>query len=87
MTDDVLAAFLPRFKSIARDRVARARVLAATGKTDALALELHQLTGEASVMGLVELADLVRAAHPRTARTEDDWGALFDRIARAVEDA
>jgi HPt (histidine-containing phosphotransfer) domain-containing protein len=64
VNDELLARFLPRFRAIAKDRLARVR---ARGDGDALSAiqELHALAGEAAVLGLKHVAELVRAAEAR----------------------
>jgi HPt (histidine-containing phosphotransfer) domain-containing protein len=75
--DDLAIAFLPRFVSSARGRIARARTsLKSTRTADRAAVshELHALAGEAAVLELVELADLARAAEAIARR----WSAAGD---------
>src|SRR5262245_46627347 len=82
MIEQIRAAFLPRFRVLARARVARARDLAAGGAGEALANELHALAGEAAVLELTAFADLVRGLEPRAReKNMEGWPALFDRIA------
>jgi hypothetical protein len=60
--DDIRAQFLPRFVSSARERLERASKLISDGANAALAIatDLHTIAGEASILGLDEVAILAR---------------------------
>ena len=62
MIDDIRARFLPRFVATARERLERASKLIADGAlaTPSIAADLHTIAGEASIMGLDEIAALAR---------------------------
>ena len=62
MIDEIRAKFLPRFVESTRERLERASKLIADGSNaaPAIAADLHTIAGEASIMGLVEIADLAR---------------------------
>lgn len=79
--DDLAIAFLPRFLTSSRDRIARARKsLESTRTADRAAVshELHALAGEAAVLELVDVADLARAAES-IARRWSAAGEVADR--------
>ena len=62
MIDEIRARFLPRFVATARQRLERARRLIADGADAApsIAADLHTIAGEASIMGLHDVADIAR---------------------------
>ena len=62
MIDDIRAKFLPRFVASARERLERASKLIADGADAApsIAADLHTIAGEASIMGLHEVATMAR---------------------------
>ena len=62
MIDDIRAKFLPRFVSSARERLERASKLIAEGSNAApsIAADLHTIAGEASIMGLHDVAVMAR---------------------------
>jgi HPt (histidine-containing phosphotransfer) domain-containing protein len=62
LIDDIRAKFLPRFVATARQRLEHASKLIADGATAAptIAADLHTIAGEASIMGLHDVAALAR---------------------------
>ncbi len=89
MIDDIREKFMPRFRAIAEERLQR---LGALEVTPALAAsELHALAGEASILGLPELASLARAAERRwrdgSWAAGDEWPAALAGIQRAIREA
>ncbi|MDB4969331.1 MAG: hypothetical protein JWN44_5020 [Myxococcales bacterium] len=62
MIDDIRAKFLPRFVASARERLERASKLIADGANAApsIAADLHTIAGEASIMGLHDVATMAR---------------------------
>ena len=76
MIDDIREKFLPRFLTSARERLARASKLVANGAIAApsIAADLHTIAGEASIMGLHDVADMAREAElkRRAAEAEID---------------
>jgi HPt (histidine-containing phosphotransfer) domain-containing protein len=60
--DDIRRKFLPRFVASARERLERASKLIADGADAApsIAADLHTIAGEASIMGLHEVAAMAR---------------------------
>lgn len=92
MIDEIRAKFLPRFIEAARQRLARASKLMDGGFQDvaAIAAELHTIAGEASIMGLAELAAIAREGE-RAVRQAGviDNGALksvLERLSQGVEE-
>jgi len=92
LIDDIREKFLPRFLASARERLARAARLVAEGDTAApsIASDLHTIAGEASIMGLHEIAAMARDAE-RAARVVggiDDAHILVavDRLARQLDE-
>lgn len=70
MMDEIRARFLPRFVSSARQRLERASKLINDGANAApsIATDLHTIAGEASIMGLHEVAAMARETE-RAVRT------------------
>lgn len=64
MIGHVRARFMGRFIEVARTRLAHALALTAEGSGDAVAVatELHTLAGEASVLGIKDVAEAARQA-------------------------
>jgi len=62
VNDDLREKFLPRFVASARQRLERASQLIADGANAApsIAADLHTIAGEASIMGLHDVAELAR---------------------------
>ena len=62
MIEDIRAKFLPRFVASARERLERASKLIRDGADAAssIAADLHTIAGEASIMGLHDVAQLAR---------------------------
>jgi HPt (histidine-containing phosphotransfer) domain-containing protein len=62
LIDDIRAKFLPRFVASARERLERASKLIADGANAApsIAADLHTIAGEASIMGLHDVAAMAR---------------------------
>ena len=62
MMEEIRAKFLPRFVSSARQRLERASKLISDGANAApsIATDLHTIAGEASIMGLHEVAAMAR---------------------------
>jgi HPt (histidine-containing phosphotransfer) domain-containing protein len=60
--DDIRQKFLPRFVATARERLERASKAIADGADAApsIAADLHTIAGEASIMGLHDVAQLAR---------------------------
>jgi HPt (histidine-containing phosphotransfer) domain-containing protein len=60
--EEIRAKFLPRFVTTARQRLEKAQQLIADGApaAPAIAADLHTIAGEASIMGLHEVADIAR---------------------------
>src|SRR5256885_33155 len=94
--DDLQRRFLPRFLSVARERIEHGRPLMAAGPTrypSLLGREMHALAGEALVMGLPALAARAQACGVAA----NDWASwpqpereascrrAFDELAAAVE--
>ncbi|HEY3357506.1 MAG TPA: Hpt domain-containing protein [Polyangia bacterium] len=87
MMKDLQARFLPRFVSTAGERLCRIDGLLAQGQTGAVAAELHSLAGEASMLGLDQVADPARAGE--IAARRGDRPALtgsLGTITRLVQD-
>jgi hypothetical protein len=62
MLDELRARFRTRFVETARGRVKRARELAMDSDLASVAVELHSLAGEASLLEYVDCARCARAA-------------------------
>jgi HPt (histidine-containing phosphotransfer) domain-containing protein len=84
MIDDIRAKFLPRFVESARQRLERASKLIADGADGAtsIAADLHTIAGEASIMGLHEVASMARESERAVRRVggiddSDLLAALF----------
>jgi HPt (histidine-containing phosphotransfer) domain-containing protein len=62
LIDEIRAKFLPRFVSTARKRLENAQRLIADGAPAApsIAADLHTIAGEASIMGLHDVAEMAR---------------------------
>jgi HPt (histidine-containing phosphotransfer) domain-containing protein len=62
MIDEIRVKFLPRFVASARERLERASKLITDGATAApsIAADLHTIAGEASIMGLHDVAAMAR---------------------------
>ena len=62
MIEDIRARFLPRFVTTARQRLEKAQQQIASGTPAAssIAADLHTIAGEASVMGLHDVAEMAR---------------------------
>lgn len=62
MIEDIRAKFLPRFVTTARQRLEKAQRLIADGTPAAqsIAADLHTIAGEASIMGLHDVAEMAR---------------------------
>jgi HPt (histidine-containing phosphotransfer) domain-containing protein len=62
VNDDIRVKFLPRFVASARERLERASKLIADGANAApsIATDLHTIAGEASIMGLHDVAEMAR---------------------------
>jgi HPt (histidine-containing phosphotransfer) domain-containing protein len=60
--EDIRAKFLPRFVTTARQRLDKAQRLIADGAPAApsIAADLHTIAGEASIMGLHDVAEIAR---------------------------
>lgn len=87
---ELLAEFMPRFVTAARDRLERSRTLLSGGQYRELERELHTLAGDAAMLGLPELAEMVREceiAARRGAEISGEMPAMLDRLADAVEAA
>ena len=76
MIEDIRAKFLPRFVTSARQRLERASKLISDGANAAAAIatDLHTIAGEASIMGLHEVAAMAR----ETERSVRSVGGLDD---------
>lgn len=87
MMDDVRQKFLPRFASLARERIARAKELAQERPKGeealSLAREFHSLAGEAGLLGLGELIQLARAVEEAATQIHNDRST--ERIANLRE--
>jgi HPt (histidine-containing phosphotransfer) domain-containing protein len=73
MTSDLQARFLPRFLSSSRERVRRARDACAEGGdafVHVVAVELHALAGEASLLDLPEIGALAREGESVARKSE-----------------
>lgn len=90
MMDEVRQKFLPRFTSLARERIARAKELAQVRPKGeealGLAREFHSLAGEAGLLGLGELIQLARAVEEAATQIHNDRsteriGTLRDTLA------
>ena len=81
MIDDIRAKFLPRFVSTARQRLEHASQLIADGATAApsIAADLHTIAGEASIMGLHDVAEMAREGERavRIVGGVDDGGVVM----------
>jgi HPt (histidine-containing phosphotransfer) domain-containing protein len=90
--DEIRAKFLPRFVDAARQRLARASELIGSGSFDgaAIAAELHTIAGEASIMGLAEIAGIAREGERAVRQVGgiDDTGMLraIERLSRGIEE-
>jgi HPt (histidine-containing phosphotransfer) domain-containing protein len=76
MIDEIQARFLPRFVAGARERLQRAARAIADGtwRANVVAAELHTIAGEASVMGLPDVAELARATEKTVRQSESPDG-------------
>jgi len=84
LNDDLREKFLPRFVASARQRLERASQLIADGANAApsIAADLHTIAGEASIMGLHEVASMARESERAVRRVggiddSDLLSALF----------
>lgn len=71
----LLRRFLPRFVAISQQRLQRAGELLtsqAPGNDLALAAELHSLAGDASVLGLLDIAEMARKFEAEVRQGERD---------------
>lgn len=84
--DDLLATFLPRFRTIAAERLTRLRAQFDGGLARR---ELHALAGEASMLGLGRVAELARSAETRWVAggwtTREEWSAALDALSEAID--
>jgi HPt (histidine-containing phosphotransfer) domain-containing protein len=94
--DDLVAAFMPRFKELARTRLARSIAIAEQrdhANTATIAHDLHAVAGEAGLLGLAAIVALVRggeehAKRLRSSRSDADADALVAsllELQRAIE--
>jgi HPt (histidine-containing phosphotransfer) domain-containing protein len=98
MMDELTAKFLPRFATLARDRLKQARE-AATGrlydKGRLIVHDLHAMAGEAGLLGLGAVVTAARSAEDaarRFGQTSSESDALkllecLEPLERAVADA
>ncbi|HEX8789937.1 MAG TPA: hypothetical protein VF765_03230 [Polyangiaceae bacterium] len=96
--DELLAKFLPRFASLARERVQRATECVSSRKHEAaaeIAHDMHSLAGEAGLLGLEGVTTTARCAEEAArrfgdTREEDDangLGECLEKLERALADA
>lgn len=92
--DDVKAKFLPRFCTLAKDRIRTGQKVASVAPRGEealhLARELHSLAGEAGLLGFSELLSLARAAEEaatelHSRRNEERQKALETALAKLLE--
>jgi HPt (histidine-containing phosphotransfer) domain-containing protein len=89
--DELYAKFLPQFRELARQRMARARS-ALTAQLDPPAMtavmrELHGIAGEAGLLGLAEIVPIARAAEERAKQLRDGpAGADVGAFTQALDD-
>ena len=91
MIDEIREKFLPRFIASARARLQHASDAISQGSeaAPAIAADLHTIAGEASIMGLAEIAEIARESE----RAVRQVGGLDDatilaalgRLARGLE--
>jgi HPt (histidine-containing phosphotransfer) domain-containing protein len=83
--DDLIARFLPQFIESAHQRVRKSTEFLSARDTGKLAAEMHTLAGEASVLGLAEIATLARSAEQLARRaTLDDYEAKLAEIEQRI---
>lgn len=94
--DDLLAAFMPRFKDLATTRLARSIEIAEQrdhANIAAIARDLHAVAGEAGLLGLAAIVPLARAGEEhakrlRSSHSDADADALvasLTELKRAIE--
>jgi HPt (histidine-containing phosphotransfer) domain-containing protein len=90
--DDIRNKFLPRFVTTARARLEKASQLIANGATAAptIAADLHTIAGEASIMGLHDVAEMAREGerHVRKVGGVDDSNIVMalDKLWRRLDE-
>lgn len=90
MIEDLSARFLPQFVKLARSRLAQARSAAAERDPAAAGTTIggmHQLAGEAGLLGLHDVVPLARECERRAkslhaSRAEADAAQLVDCVGR-----
>lgn len=96
--DELIAKFLPRFETLARERLRRAAECASSRKhelAEDIAHDLHSLAGEAGLLGLEGVTTTARTAEQAArrfgdTREEDDANGLGEclvELERALADA
>jgi HPt (histidine-containing phosphotransfer) domain-containing protein len=89
--DEIRAKFLPRFVAAARQRLERATKMVASGHHDGsvIAAELHTIAGEASIMGLAEIAAMARQGEQSVRQSSgvDDAAMLrtLEQLSRGID--
>lgn len=68
MLPDLRAKFLPRFVAGARERLARARKLLASGEAAIVVTEMHASAGEAGMLEFTRVAEVLSAAEAAVRR-------------------
>jgi HPt (histidine-containing phosphotransfer) domain-containing protein len=91
---DLVAQFLPRFKTSAAENLGRAREFLASGDATGVERELHRLAGDAAILGLTEVAELARRGQEAARElagsegaTADECAVVIDQLADAVKSA
>jgi HPt (histidine-containing phosphotransfer) domain-containing protein len=92
MIDEIREKFLPRFLDSARSRLRHAAAAISEGAqaAPAIAADLHTIAGEASIMGLAELAEIARESERAVRQVGglDDATILaaLDKLARGLDE-
>jgi HPt (histidine-containing phosphotransfer) domain-containing protein len=86
VTGEVRKRFLPRFREIAAERLARMR--APDAQAVVAVEQLHALAGEASILGVTEVAEQARAAESRwrerTWASPEEWAQALGALEHAL---